>query len=113
MVGIKVDDSFGFKGLEKRVIELASNEIPAKSLKPIKVNQKGEIVIYCKAETDEMGNPKKVGCDIRMKGDIKYGEFENLCKVGYQRGRYKVHLLYAFESKTCGFTLQARDIVYC
>ena len=56
-VGIQIDDGFDFKGLEKRMIELASEEFPKEELKLVKRNRKDEEVIYCKAATDIRGNP--------------------------------------------------------
>ena len=56
---ILADGGFDFKGLEKRMIELAYEEFPKESLKLIKTNKKGDEVIYCKAATDMSGKPQK------------------------------------------------------
>ena len=109
-VGIQVDGKFDFKGLEKGMIELVSKEFPEESLKLIKRNKKGDEVIYCKVTTDLKGNPQKVGCKISGK-KINYGEFEDACKVGFFYGKCEICLLYAFKGRTCGFTLEVRNIV--
>ena len=93
------------------MIELASKEFPKESLKLIKKNKKGDEVIYCKAETDLNGNPQKVGCRTLGK-KTSYGEFEDVCKVSFFYGKCEICLLYAFMGKTCGFTLEARRIVF-
>ena len=92
------------------MIELASEEFSKESFKLIKENKKGDKVIYCKAATDLKGKPQKVGCRIAGK-KTSYGEFEDLCKVGFFYGRCEICLSYAFKSKTCGFTLETRNIV--
>ena len=58
-VGIQANGGFDFKGLEKRLIELASEEFLKESLKLIKINKKGDEVIYCKAATDMSGKLQK------------------------------------------------------
>ena len=109
-VGIQANGGFNFKGLEKRMIELVSEEFSKESLKLIKKNKKGEDVIYCKAATDMKGNPQKVGCKIAGKR-TNDGEFEDVCKVGSFYGKCEICLLYAFKGRTCGFTIEARNIV--
>ena len=47
-VGIDVNEGFDFKGLEKKMIELASEEFPKESLKLIKKNKKGDEVSIAK-----------------------------------------------------------------
>ena len=106
-VGIQVDKRFVFKGLEKKMIELASEEFRKESLKLIKKNKKGDEVIYCKAATDLNGKPQKVGCKIAGR-KTSYGEFEDVCKVGSFYGKCEICLLYAFKGRTCGFTLEAK-----
>ena len=109
-VGIEVNEGFDFKGLEKKMIELASEEFPKESLKLIEKNKKGDDVIYCKAATDLNGKPQRVGCKIAGK-KTSYGEFEDVCKVGSFYGKCEICLLYAFKGRTCGFMLEARNIV--
>ena len=109
-VGIEVNEGFDFKRLEKKMIELASEVFPEKSLKLIKKNKNGNEVVYCKAATDLNGNPQKVGCKIVGK-KTSYGEFEDVSKAGFFYGRCEICLLYAFIGKTCGFTIKARNIV--
>ena len=52
-----MDGKFDFEGLEKRMIELLSEEFLKESLKLIKKNKKGEDVIYCKAASGMKGKP--------------------------------------------------------
>ena len=92
------------------MIELVSEEFPKESLKLTKRNKKDEDVIYCKAATDMKGNPQKVGCKIAGKR-TNYGEFEDVCKVGSFYGKCEICLLNAFKGRTCGFTLDMRNIV--
>ena len=88
------------------MIEYASEEFPEKSLKLIKKNKKGDEVIYCKAATDKNGNPNRVGYRVLGKKITSYGDFEDLCHVGFYYGRCEIRLLYAFMRKTCGFTIK-------
>ena len=108
-VGIKVD-RFDFKTLERRMAELASEGFPKESFKLIKKNKKGEDMIYCKATTDMSGKRQKVGCRVSGR-KASYGEFGDLCKVGIFHARLETCLSYAFKGKTCGFTLEARNVV--
>ena len=110
-VSLEVNPGFDFEGLEKRMIELASEEFPEKSLKLIKKSKKGDEVIYCKAAADKNGNPNRVGYRVLGK-KTSYGDFEDLCHVGFYYGRCEICLLYAFMVKTCGFTIKARNLVY-
>ena len=90
--------------------KLASEDFPKESFKLIKKNKKGDDMIYCKATTDMRGKPQKVGC--RVSGRKKsYEEFDDLCKVGFFHARLEICLSYAFKGKTCGFTLEARNVV--
>ena len=38
-------------------------------------------------------------------------EFDDLCKVGSFHARLEICLSYAFKGKTCGFTLEVRNII--
>ena len=111
-VGIKVDDhdGFDFKALESRMAELASEGFPKESFKLIKKNKKGDDMIYCKATTDMSGKPLKVGCRVSGR-KTSYVEFDDLCKIGFFHARLEICLSYAFKGKTCGFTLEARNVV--
>ena len=111
-VGIKFDshDAFDFKALESRMIELACEGFPKESFKLIKKNKKGDDKIYCKASTDMSGKPQKVGCRVSGR-KTSHGEFDDLCKVGFFHARLEIRLSYAFKGKTCGFTLEARNVI--
>ena len=111
-VGIKVDDhdGFDFKALGSRMAESASEGFPKESFKLIKKNKKGDDMIYCKASTDMCGKPQKVGCRVSGR-KTSYGEFDYLCKIGLFHARLEICLSYAFKGKTCGFTLEARNVV--
>ena len=111
-VGIKIDDpdTFDFKALESRMIELASEGFSKESFKLIKKNKKGDDMIYCKASTDMSGKPQKVGCRVSGR-KTTYGEFDDLCKVGSFHAKLEICLSYAFKGKTRGFTLEARNII--
>ena len=111
-VGIKIDDHDGldFKALESRTAELASEGFPKESFKLIKKNKKGDDIIDCKATTDMSGKLQKVGCRVSGR-KTSYVEFDNLCKVGFVHARLEICLSYAFKGKTCGFTLEARNVV--
>ena len=82
-------DAFGFKALESRMIELASEGFSNESFKLIKKNKKGDDMIYCKASTDMSGKPQKVGCRVSGR-KTSYGEFDDLCNVGFFHARLEV-----------------------
>ena len=90
--------------------ELASEGFPKESFKLITKNKKGDDMIYFKAITDMSGKPQKVG--YRVSGrKTSYDKFDDLCKVGFFHARLEICLSYAFKGKTCGFTLEAHNII--
>ena len=93
------------------MVELALESFPGDKFKLIKQNGKGDSIIYCKAATDILGKPEKVCCKKGGKKG-KYVEFDDLCGVGSIKAKFEIRLLYAFKGKTCGFTLEARNIVH-
>ena len=103
-------DAFDFKALESRMIELAFEGFPKGSFKLIKKNKKVDNMIYCKASTDMSRKPQKVGCRVSAR-KARFGEFDILCRVGSFNARLEICLSCAFKSKTCGFTLEARNII--
>ena len=68
-------------------------------------------MIYCKAATDKNGNLNRVGYRVLGK-KTSYGDFEDLCRIGFHYERCEIRLLYAFMGKTCRFTIKARNLVY-
>ena len=54
--------------------------------------------------------PLKVCCRVSGR-KTSYGEFDDLCKIGFFHVRLEICLSYAFKGKTCGFTLEARNVV--
>ena len=68
-------------------------------------------MVYCKSATDNGGKSQKVGSRVGGRKP-SYGEFEDLCQVGFFNARLEICLSYAFKGKTCGLTLEARNIIF-